>query len=66
MKTFLISYKYMMCGSVEVKAESLEEAKKISVVECGNNARNDFYVANSFTPDDEFSHEVKEESSELV
>ena len=66
MKTFLIAYKYTMCGSVEVKAESLEEAKKISVVECGNNARNDFYVANSFTPDDELSHEVKEESSELV
>lgn len=56
----------MMCGSVEVKAESLEEAKKISFVECGNNARNDCYVADSFQADDEFSHEVKEESSELV
>lgn len=66
MPKFLISYTYSRCGSVEVEAESLEQAKELAGEASIHNAHNEFYVDDSFEVDDEFSHEVKEESSELV
>jgi hypothetical protein len=66
MKTFLISYQYSRCGVVEVKAESLEQAKDLAGELSIANLNNEFYVDDSFEVDDEFSHEVKDESSELV
>jgi hypothetical protein len=66
MKTFLITYYYTRCGSVEVKAESLEQAKDLAGELSIANLNNEFYVDDSFEVDDEFSHEVKDESSELV
>jgi hypothetical protein len=66
MKTFLIAYKYSRCGSLEIQANSLEEAKDLALEASVDNARNEFYVADSFEVDDEFSHEVKEDSTESV
>lgn len=67
MKTFLIPYKYVRAGSVEVRANSLEEAKELALeASAHNDPRNEFYVADSFEVDDEFSHEVKEDSTESV
>ena len=66
MPKFLITYTYSRCGSVEVEAESLEQAKELAGEASIHNAHNEFYVDESFEVDDEFSHEVKEESSELV
>jgi len=67
MKTFLIPYKYSRCGSLEIQANSLEEAKDLALeASVDNDPRNEFYVADSFEVDDEFSHEVKEDSTESV
>ena len=51
---------------MEVKAESLEQAKDLAGELSIANLNNEFYVDDSFEVDDEFSHEVKDESSELV
>jgi hypothetical protein len=66
MKTFLIPYYYTRCGSVEVKAESLEQAKDLAGELSIANSNNEFYVDGSFKVDDEFSHEVKDSSNESV
>lgn len=67
MKTFLIPYKYVRAGSVEVRANSLEEAKELALeASAHNDPRNEYYIADSFEVDDEFSHEVKEDSTESV
>ena len=67
MKTFLIAYKYSRCGSLEIQANSLEEAKDLALeLSTDNDPRNEFYVADSFEVDDEFSHEIKEDSTESV
>lgn len=60
MPKFLIPYKYSRCGSVEVEAESLEQAKELAGEASISNLNNEFYVDDSFEVDDEFSHEVKE------
>jgi hypothetical protein len=66
MKTFLITYYYTRCGSVEVKAESLEQAKDLAGELSIANLNNEFYVDDSFEVDDNFSHEVKDSSNESV
>jgi hypothetical protein len=66
MKTFLITYYYTRCGSVEVKAESFEQAKDLAGELSIANLNNEFYVDDSFEVDDNFSHEVKDSSNESV
>ena len=67
MKTFLISYEYKRCGAIEIQANSLEEAKDLALeASVDNDPRNEFYVQDSFEVDDEFSHEVKDSSTESV
>jgi hypothetical protein len=66
MKTFLIAYEYKRCGTIEIQANSLEEAKDLALEASVDNASNEFYVQDSFEVDDEFSHEVKEVSTESV
>ena len=60
MAKFLIPYKYSRCGSLEIEAESLEQAKEYALGQSVHNAYNERYVADSFEVDDEMSHEVKE------
>lgn len=59
-KKFLVTYTYKLCGSIEVEAESLEQAEELACELSTNNAVNEFYVDDSFEVDNEFSHEIKE------
>lgn len=60
MKTFRIPYTYQMCGVVEVKAETLEQAIDLSIELSVNNAHNEHYLDDSFLVVDSFCEEVKE------
>jgi len=67
MKTFLISYSYRRCGTIAIQANSLEEAKDLALeASVDNDPRNEYYAQDSFEIDDEFSHEVKDSSTESV
>lgn len=59
-KKFLVAYTYKLCGSLEVEAESLEQAEELACELSTDNVMNEFYVDDSFEIDNEFSHEIKE------
>jgi hypothetical protein len=60
MKTFRIPYTYQMGGVVEVKAETLEQAKDLAIELSVNNAHNEHYLDDSFQVVDNFCKEVEE------
>jgi hypothetical protein len=59
-KKFLVTYTYMRCGTLEVEADSLEQAEELAGELSIDNVVNEFYVDDSFEVDHEFTHEIKE------
>jgi hypothetical protein len=59
-------YKYALKGVVEVEAESFDQAKDLAIQfrQSVSNSNNEFYVDDSFEIDDDYSHEVIDNSPE--
>jgi hypothetical protein len=54
---YKIAYQYMIAGSIEVEASSLEEAKELAEDASANNQENEFYVEASFEVNEEMTEE---------
>ena len=54
---YIIAYHYSLAGKLEVEANSLEEAKELSMEKSIGNEVNEFYVDGSY----EINHEMTEE-----
>lgn len=56
---YKIAYEYKLAGEIEVEAESLEQAKELSLELSANNMmRDEYYVGGSFSVNDEVTEEL--------
>lgn len=53
MKTYKIAYTYTLYGTVNVEAESLEEARELAMQLSINNRENEHYLDESFQIDED-------------
>lgn len=57
MKKYTIAYQYIRGGKLEVEANSLEEAKELSMELSVDNEVNEFYVDGSYEINEEMTEE---------
>jgi hypothetical protein len=57
MSKYKIAYEYVRAGSLEVEANSLEEAKEMAMELSVDNEHNEFYVDGSFIVNEEMTKE---------
>ena len=58
MTKYKIAYQYLMCGEIEIEANSLQEAKDLAGEKSVNNIENEFCVDGTFEINDEFTAEL--------
>jgi hypothetical protein len=54
---YKIAYEYVLAGKIEVEANSLEEAKELSMELSVDNQENEYYVDGSFIVNEEMTEE---------
>lgn len=58
MPKYKIAYQYLMCGEIEIEADSLQEAKDLAGEKSVKNFENEFSVDGTFEINEEYTAEL--------